>query len=211
MIYPKLSRITWNRSGKQTRKRTLYLPDQVTETPVQPDGQDSSTIIVDNTEAETEGVWIRDTTANDYYYDNYVYAKSTTGTATSKMRWRPELPESVTYSVYYKIPQITATSENWATNASFTVYYSGGSETVTVDETTANGTWVHLGDYPFAAGDSGYVELTNKANKSQGSCRCDHVGGPKQDTAIGVCCDPVRSERAADDSNRTTERNRLFG
>ncbi|WKL02032.1 hypothetical protein Q0F98_37800 [Paenibacillus amylolyticus] len=108
MIYPKPSRITWNRRGKQTRKRTLYLSDQVSETPVQPDGQDSSTIIVDNTEAETEGVWIRDTTANDYYYDNYVYAKSTTGTATSKMRWRPELPESVTYSVYYKIPQITA-------------------------------------------------------------------------------------------------------
>jgi hypothetical protein len=83
------------------------------------------------------------------------------------MKWRPELPESVTYSVYYKLPQITAATENWATNASFTVYYSGGSETVTVDETTANGTWVHLGDYPFAAGDSGYVELTNKANKSR--------------------------------------------
>jgi hypothetical protein len=122
---------------------------------------------VDNTEADTEGVWIRDTTANDYYYDNYVYAKSTSGTATSKILWRPELPESVTYSVYYKLPQITATSENWATNASFTVYYSGGSETVAVDETTANGTWVLLGAYPFAAGDSGYVELTNKANKSR--------------------------------------------
>lgn len=149
------------------RKRTLYLPDQVQETPVQPDWQESSSIIVDNTEAETEGVWIRDTTANDYYYDNYVYAKSAAGTATSRIKWRPELPESVTYSVYYKLPQITATSENWATNASFTVYYSGGSETVTVDETTANGTWVHLGDYPFAAGDSGYVELTNKANKSR--------------------------------------------
>lgn len=106
----------WNRR-KQTRKRTLYLPDQVTETPAQPEGQDGSSIIVDNTEAETEGIWIRDTTADNYYYDNYVYAKTTTGTATSKMRWRPDLPESVTYSVYYKIPQITATSENWATNA----------------------------------------------------------------------------------------------
>ncbi|WP_405174164.1 hypothetical protein MHI27_15970 [Paenibacillus sp. FSL H8-0261] len=153
--------------GKQTRKRTLYLPDQVTETPVQPDWQEGSSIIVDNTEAETEGVWIRDTTANDYYYDNYVYAKSTAGTATSRIVWRPDLPESVTYSVYYKLPQITAASENWATNASFTVYYSGGSETVTVDETAANGTWVYLGAYPFAAGDSGYVELTNKANKSR--------------------------------------------
>ncbi|KQX51669.1 golvesin C-terminal-like domain-containing protein [Paenibacillus sp. Root444D2] len=153
--------------GKQTRKRTLYLPDQVAATPVQPVWHDGSSIIVDNMEADTEGVWIRDTTANDYYYDNYVYAKSTAGTATSKIAWRPDLPESVTYSVYYKLPQITASSENWATNASFTVYYSGGSETVTVDESAANGTWVFLGAYPFAAGDSGYVELTNKANKSR--------------------------------------------
>ncbi|WP_282942331.1 hypothetical protein [Paenibacillus sp. RC67] len=85
--------------GKQTRKRTLYLPDQVTVTPVQPDWQEGASIIVDNT--------------------------------------------------------------------AFTVYYSGGSQTVTVDKTTDNGAWVFLGTYPFAAGDSGYVELTNKANKSR--------------------------------------------
>ncbi|MEK3913783.1 hypothetical protein NSU08_21350 [Paenibacillus sp. FSL H7-0331] len=152
---------------KHTRTRTLYLPDQVTVTPSQPEWQQGSSIIVDNAEAETEGVWIRDSTANTYYYDNYAYAKSTAGTATSRMVWRPELPETVTYSVYSKLPQITATNENWSTNASFKVYYSGGSETVTVDETTGNGSWVFLGAYPFASGHSGYVELTNKANNSQ--------------------------------------------
>lgn len=113
--------------------------------------------------------------------------------------------------MYYKIPQITVASENWATNASFTVYYSGGSETVTVDETTANGTWVHLGDYPFAAGDSGYVELTNKANKARVVADAimwvDPNRIPQLESAV------IMSDRnePADDSNRKTERNRLFG
>ncbi|MFK7695564.1 hemoblobin-interacting domain-containing protein [Paenibacillus sp. HJGM_3] len=152
--------------GKRTRARTLYLPDRVAVPPVQPEWQPGPSIVVDNGEAETDGVWIRDTSANQYYYDNYVYAAATTGAATSSIRWRPNLTESVTYSVYYRIPQNVVASENWATNAAFTVYYSGGTNTVTVDEKAADGTWVFLGAYPFAAG-SGYVELTNKANNSR--------------------------------------------
>lgn len=152
--------------GKQTRTRTLYLPDRVTVPPVQPDWQPGGSIVVDNTEAETEGVWIRDTAGNGYYYDSYVYVKPVTGTATSKIRWRPELPDSVTYSVYHKLPQMPA-GENWSTNASFTVYYNGGSQTVTVDEKTNGGGWAYLGAFPFAAGSSGYVELTNQANNTR--------------------------------------------
>lgn len=153
--------------GKKTRARTLYLPDRVASPPIQPDWQAGSSTVVDNTEAETDGVWIRDTSGNGYYYDNYVYSKPVTGTATSKIRWRPELTESVTHSVYYRVPQMSVSSENWSTNASFTVYYSGGSKTVTVDEKTSDGTWVFLGAFPFVSGNSGYVELTNKANNSR--------------------------------------------
>jgi hypothetical protein len=153
--------------GKKTRTRTLYLPDRVAVPPVQPDWHPGASIVVDNTEAETEGVWIGDTSGNGYYYDNYVYAKPTAGTATSKIRWRPELPESVTYNVYYKLPQMVVASENWSTNASFTVYYDGGSQTFTVDEKTSGGGWAYLGAFPFAADSSGYVELTNLANNSR--------------------------------------------
>ncbi|MFE5323767.1 hypothetical protein ACFQ88_34320 [Paenibacillus sp. NPDC056579] len=153
--------------NKQTRARTLYLPDRVAVPPVQPAWQPGSSIIVDNVEAETEGTWIRDTSADGYYYDSYVYAKSTTGAATSKIRFRPKLPESVTYNVYYKLPQITVASENWTTNAPVTVYYDGGSQTLTVDEKTGDGTWVFLGAFPFAAGNGGYIELNNKANNAR--------------------------------------------
>ncbi|CAG7657587.1 Ig-like domain-containing protein [Paenibacillus allorhizosphaerae] len=147
--------------GKKTRARTLYLPDRVTVPPDQPAWQPGPSIVVDNADAETEGIWVGDTSADHYYYDNYVYAKTTTGTATSKIRFRPELPESVTYSVYYKLPQGIADA---ATNALFTVNYNGGSQSFTVNERTADGSWVFLGVFPFASGRSGYVELTNKAN-----------------------------------------------
>lgn len=153
--------------GQQTRARTLYLPDHVETVPVQPDWQPGASIVVDNTEAETEGVWIRDTSGNGYYYDGYVYAKSAASTPSSVIRWRPELPESVTYNVYARLPQMTVATENWSTNASFTVHYDGGAETIAVDQKASAGDWAYLGSFPFAAGTGGYVELTNRANNSR--------------------------------------------
>jgi len=153
--------------GKRTRSRTIYLPGHAAAPPEQPNGPQSPATVVDNVEAETSGNWIRDTMGNGYYYDGYVYAKSTSGSATSAIRWRPELPKSVAYSVYYKLPQMTVASENWATNAIFTVHYAGGSQTVAADQKSSDGNWTYLGSFPFAAGSGGYVELTNKANNSR--------------------------------------------
>ncbi|MEK8129127.1 hypothetical protein WMW72_14575 [Paenibacillus filicis] len=154
-------------AGKRTRARTLYLPAYTAIPPAQPDWQPQDSIVVDNTEAVTEGVWIRDTTGDGYYYDGYVYARATSGAATGKIRWQPELPETVTYHVYYKIPRMTIASENWSTNATFRVYYDGGSQAVTVNEQASAGTWGYLGAFPFSAGGSGYVELTNQGSNSR--------------------------------------------
>jgi hyaluronate lyase len=54
-----------------------------------------------------------------------------------------------------------------ASNAPYTIYYDGGSQTVPVDQSTTGlggGKWNLLGTYTFAAGTSGYIQLSNNAN-----------------------------------------------
>ncbi len=119
-------------------------------------------VIVDNSDAEQTGTW----NVSDYkpreYGDDYAY--TATGTGSVKMRWRPNLPEAGTYSVYYWLPDGYG---GYASNAPFTVYYDGGSDTKTVNEQVApGGSWKLLGSYVFASGTSGYVELTNNANNT---------------------------------------------
>lgn len=150
--------------NKRTRETALYLPDRAAAPPPQPEGPPRSSVVVDNTEAETEGVWVRDTSAAPYYYDSYVYAKATTGMASSRILWRPELPESVTYSVYYKLP---AGSQELSPNAVFTVNYEGGTQSITINQRLSDGGWTYLGTFPFKAGDTGYVTLTNRASGSR--------------------------------------------
>ncbi|MBB6731252.1 hypothetical protein [Cohnella zeiphila] len=153
--------------GKKTRTRSLYLPDHTAVPPEQPAWQPGSSIVTDNTEAETDGIWIRDTSGDGYYYDGYVYAKSATGAATAAIRWRPDLPESVVYDVYAKLPKMTIANENWSTGAAFDVHYDGGTQTVAVNEQASDGGWAYLGAFPFAEGTGGYVELTNQSGNSR--------------------------------------------
>lgn len=147
--------------GKRTQGRTLYLPNHVTSIPSQPPQLPAPPMtIVDNVDAETEGSWMRSTTANEYYFDNYVTARPIAGEPTSRLRWRPALTENGNYNVYVKLP-VGGISN--ATDAVFTVYYDGGSKAYTLNQKTTNGQWILLGKHPFAAGTSGYVEVTNRA------------------------------------------------
>lgn len=147
--------------GKQTQARTLYFPNYVTSPPAQPAPPvPRPEIVVDNMDAETEGSWARATAANGYYYSNYVTSKTTSGEPTSRIRFKPDLPDTGLYQVYYKLPE--GRSE-WASDAAFTVNYDGGEMTYTINEKNANGEWQLLGTHPFSAGLSGNVELTNRA------------------------------------------------
>ncbi|MGG1554219.1 cadherin-like beta sandwich domain-containing protein [Paenibacillus ferrarius] len=150
--------------GKRTQTRTLYLQDRVAVPPVQPEPPAQRPfVVVDNVDAESDGRWARATAANDYYYDNYVTSKTTTSEPTSRMRWRPDLPKAGMYQVYYKLP---AGRADWAPNAALTVQYDGGTQTYTVNQKNAAGSWVLLGTHPFTAGKDGYVELSNQASGS---------------------------------------------
>ena len=86
----------------------------------------------------------------DYYWT------STKESETGWSKWTPDLVKCY-YDVYVRYRQ----GSNRAPDAPYTVYYSGGSETVDVDQSTNGGTWVKLGRYFFANGTSGYTKLGN--------------------------------------------------
>jgi RHS repeat-associated protein len=53
---------------------------------------------------------------------------------------------------------------NRATNATYTVAYSGGTAAVTVNQQTNGGAWNLLGTYTFGSGTGGNITLTDQAN-----------------------------------------------
>jgi hypothetical protein len=79
--------------------------------------------------------------------------------AVASAAWTPDIPAPDAYHVY----GWWADSINWAKNAAYTIYYSGGSETVEVNQEPGSA-WNALSTspLPFAAGTTGSVMLTNK-------------------------------------------------
>ncbi|MDF2938979.1 MAG: hypothetical protein K0Q90_4352 [Paenibacillaceae bacterium] len=117
-------------------------------------------IIVDNTAAQITGTWTASTGLPNYYGTDYLYNNS--GSGADKVRWTLALGEAGRYAVYYRLPDGNA---GRATNAPYTIFHSGGSTQVRVNQQTVpGGSWLLLGSYDFLAGTSGYVELTDQAN-----------------------------------------------
>jgi len=118
---------------------------------------DCSEVVVDTTAGtfDPDGDW---TSLSGYGYGGDLrYKAEGTGSATAK--WTPDVLEPGDYNVYACWIHGSAR----ATNAPYTIYYQGGSETVRVNQ-KAQGTankWNLLGKYPFAVGTSGYVVLSD--------------------------------------------------
>jgi hypothetical protein len=74
--------------------------------------------------------------------------------------FKPDVPQTGNYKVYV---WYTAASDR-ATNAPYTIHYSGGSVTHYVNQRTSGGQWVYLGTYPFDQGMSGSIVLSDNAN-----------------------------------------------
>jgi hypothetical protein len=126
-------------------------------------GLPPSEYIIDNSAAEFTGSWTVSTFVPHYYGANYSFNASQ-GSGADKARWRPSLYTAGNYAVYYWLPDGDSSR---ASNAPFTVYFNGGSQTYPVNESVSpGGQWILLGVHPFASGTSGYVELTDNANGS---------------------------------------------
>ena len=84
------------------------------------------------------------------------------GTGLCKATWTPDIPAAGNYSVHVW----WTTNPNRATDAPYTIYYDGGSQTIDVNQQVNGSQWNQLGtaSFPFAAGTSGYVVLSDDAN-----------------------------------------------
>lgn len=94
--------------------------------------------------------------------DGYVIADAVKlvpeGAAPNSVHWPLNPPQAGAYQVFAK----WTAYPNRATDAKYTVHYSGGQTTVTVNQQTNGGTWNLLGTFNLDA--ASYVELTDQAN-----------------------------------------------
>jgi len=133
-------------------------------------------VIVDNSSAGfsvLSGTWSTRTTASDKYGADYRRA-STATTPSGSVQWQPTIPTAGDYQVFVWYPSGDGTH---ITDARYTVYYNGGSQAVTIDQTINTGQWVLLGTFNFLAGSStnGRVTLTNQSATANARVYADAV------------------------------------
>ena len=116
-----------------------------------------SEIIVDNPAAVFVGTWPSSTSVAGYYGSNYQYHAAGTGANTGT--WSFSIPTAGSWQVY----AWWTINPNRATNAPYTVYYAGGSATVTKNQQINGGSWQLLGTFTYNVGTYS-VRLTDNAN-----------------------------------------------
>ncbi|MDE7394202.1 MAG: N-acetylmuramoyl-L-alanine amidase [Muribaculaceae bacterium] len=95
-------------------------------------------------------------------------AGSSNGVA--KATWSAEIPRDGVYTIYVSYPRL----ENASSAVTYVVNSARGEERVVVNQTMGAGTWMRLGEFPLAAGQSSLpiVTLTNQSTDHAGK-----VGG----------------------------------
>lgn len=106
-----------------------------------------------------EGDWHSGWGGGDYLGALHWAAK---GNGQSVAAWRPNLAAAGTYAVY--VWYGGDPMGDHATDAPFCVHHAQGDTTVSVNLREQHGRWRLLGDFPFAAGTSGYVTVSNAAD-----------------------------------------------
>jgi len=105
-------------------------------------------IIIDNSDAgfSASSNWSTGTMATDKYGTNYRY-RSTAATS-DVATWRPNIPSAGTWAVY----AWWSAGTNRSPSSAYIVYYSGGSQSVTVNQQTNGGKWNLLTTKTFGTG-----------------------------------------------------------
>ena len=118
--------------------------------------------LVDNSDSQstaTTGSWPTSQTGTGF--QGYNYATHPAGTGSNSFTWNAVIPQDGDYTVYVRYPAVSGA----ASNASYTVNFTGGSASRTVDQTANTGGWVSLGKYAFTANGAGQkVTLSDNAN-----------------------------------------------
>jgi uncharacterized lipoprotein YddW (UPF0748 family) len=131
-------------------------------------------VIVDNSDSaysELSGSW-SSSTATGVYGAN-ARRVTTATTASAVAQWQPTIPSAGDYQVFVWYPA----GSSRVSDVHYVVYYNGGSQAVTVNQTTNAGKWVSIGTFNFAAGSSsnGRVTMTNQSSTSGKKAYADAV------------------------------------
>ena len=105
----------------------------------------------------------------DVGYNNHTYWTLSNGyTVDNYGRWRPSLPGAYRYRVEVYIP--AGYASNTPTSAArYMVYHRDGTTPVAIDQNLYPNRWVSLGEFWFAAGTAGWVELTDATGEAVGT------------------------------------------
>ncbi|BBH66146.1 hypothetical protein ACTI_28310 [Actinoplanes sp. OR16] len=117
-------------------------------------------VLVDNSDFNNTtagGTWTTATTASGRYGTDY--ATHPAGGGTDTFAWQLNVPQAGAYEVFTRFPAVAGA----ATDAQYTVVHKSGETVRTVNQTAAAGTWVSLGSYDFAEGNTQKLTLSGKA------------------------------------------------
>jgi RHS repeat-associated protein len=116
-------------------------------------------VLVDNSDTgnvKATGTWATSTAGTGFH--GVDYRTHAAGTGTNTFAWTLNVPQAGTYEAFVKYPAGTAT------NAPYKIDFNGGTTTKPVNQTTGAGTWVSLGSFSFAEGNTGKITLSDQAN-----------------------------------------------
>lgn len=110
-------------------------------------------VVVDNREAEIQGEWTSSTYRGGYYGEDY--CTITTDQEESTITYRPDLPQTGRYAVYYWGPA------GDAAKVPYLVTNSNGTCKTLFDQKNAGSGWNLLGTWSFNQGTEGCVTICN--------------------------------------------------
>jgi hypothetical protein len=101
--------------------------------------------------------WTSSRAQKEYFGTDYVHDGFTAASVPKSAQFTPNLPFAATYKVYVRWPMFNT----YASNASVTVNFASGAQQFTVNQRANGGNWLLLGSFPFAAGTTGNVTISN--------------------------------------------------
>jgi uncharacterized lipoprotein YddW (UPF0748 family) len=94
---------------------------------------------------------------------SYLYASGAI-TTTRRAIWQPTLDTAGNYEVFTWF----VAGSNRSNTAQYVIGYAGGTAIVTISQRANGKQWYSLGIYPFSAGSTGFLTLTNYSNPTTG-------------------------------------------
>jgi hypothetical protein len=104
----------------------------------------------------------------------WTYTTTNPSDGENSGRWQTELPAEALYDVYVAVPACAARKANTG-SARYLVQHRDGGQEVVIDQAASAGQWVHLGRFPFGAGNQGFVELNDVAGDAMHALWFDAV------------------------------------